>query len=160
MKREIKFFPAWDRTNPDPSKNYGVSCLDMKFLIYGNKGIVEFDLDTNWYLPHIMKRRLESFRHDVQLQKEDFLLETWINPCPLDICYYSLIRLSEDDTFFDVGLDWAFDGKPCFYGYKSFEGDYPSPFAKDVVFGLLVEKGDGAVWEYLENYYKEIFGED
>ena len=159
MEHKIIFRPADDKTDPDPYKNYGVHDIDMKFLVFGDKGIVEFELSTNWYLPHVMERRLQSMKRNVFLAKKDFLLMTWISPKPLDICYWSLERLSEDDTFFDKGLDYVFDHKPCFYGYR-YEREEDGLWTTDYVYNQFLLRGDIAIWEYLENYYRETFGEE
>lgn len=159
MEHKVLFFPAWDKTDPDPNKNYGVSDVRIKFLVIGNKGIVEFDLSTNWYLPHVVDRRLEALKKDVYQQKEDFLLRTWIAPYPLDVCYYSLDQLSVDDTHFDSGLSYVFDHKPCFYGYK-YEDEDGSLWTPEYVYNQFLLYGDDAIWKYLEKYYIETFGKE
>ena len=159
LERKVLFFSAWDKTNSDPYKNYGVSDIRMKFLIIGNKGVVEFDLSTNWYLPHVMERRLQSLKRDIFFGKEDFLLRRYIQPYPMDICYWSLERISEDDTYFEDGLDYIFDHNPCFYGYK-YEKEDDGLYTIDFVYQKFLERGDIAVWEYLENYYYYTFGKD
>ena len=159
MKRIVKFYPAWDRTDPDPKKNYGVRDIDLRFLVVGKDKAVEFQLSTNWYLEHVMKKRLEAMKHDVWVQKDDFLLKTFIAPYPLDVCYYSPKRLSEDDAEWEDGLSdkSIISCAPIFYGYKyeEEESGYRSP---EHAYHLLLEKGEDDLWEYLENYYSEVFG--
>lgn len=41
------------------------------------------------------------------------------------------------------------DGAPCYYDGSGLNAE--------PVFELLIEKGSDAVWEYLENYYEEVF---
>src|SRR3990172_2947172 len=101
MEHKLIFLPADDKTDPDPSKDYGVFDIRIKFLVYGDKGITEFDLSTNWYLPHVMERRLATLKKDVILGKEDLSLKLWIDPYPIDVCYWSLERISEDDVYFE-----------------------------------------------------------
>lgn len=153
------FFPAWDKSDLDPRKDYGVSCLELCFLVEGEKGVVEFQLLTNWYQERVMKRRLDSIKKDVRLGKEDFLLRHFLDPFPADVCYYSLSRLGEDDAFFSKGLSHIFDNQPCYYGYK-FTDEKEDKMAKEVAYKLLVEHGDEALWKYLEEYYVEVFGEE
>lgn len=157
MKRRIVFIPAFDRTDPDPKKNYGVGCLDLRFLVEGDKGVVEFHLLTQWYLKHVMKRRFKSLKEDVLARKEDFLIENFLDPYPADLCYYSPVRLSEDDSDWKNGVSYLGD-KPCFYGYKYTDDN--GFVAKEVAYWILVEHGDEALWKYLEEYHKEVFGED
>lgn len=152
------FFPAWDKTDPDPQKNYGVSCLELCFLVEGEKGVVEFQLLTNWYQKHVMERRLRRMKEGVLAGKENFLLEKYISPFPADICCYSLTRLSEDDVEFSNGQPHILNHQPCYYNYKY--TDESGFVAHDVAYKLLVEHGDEALWKYLEEYYVEVFGNE
>lgn len=158
MNRRLVFFPAWDKSDPDPKKDYGVSCLELCFLVEGEKGIVEFQLLTNWYQEHVMERRLQSIKKDVFAGKEDFLIKRFLRPFPADICHYSLVRLSEDDVHFSNGQSHIFNHQPCYYNYKY--TDKSGLIAHDVAYELLVEHGDEALWKYLEDYYTEVFGEE
>jgi len=157
MEHKLIFLSADDRTDPDPSKNYGVFDVCMKFLVYGPLGITEFDLHTNWYLPHVMDTRLVAMKRDVLFGKEDFLLKHWISPSPLDVCYWSLERISEYDTYFKNGCSYVFDHKPCYYGY-SYSQHENGLYTPDFVYDKFLRHGDDVVWEYLEKYYSEIFG--
>jgi len=160
MKREIKFFPAWDKSDPDPKKDYGVNCLDIVFQVVGELGITEFEISTNWYLEHVMERRLKSMKQDVLLGKEDFLLNHfWMYPFPMDFCYYSPVRKSEDDCYWEDGATLHVPQiVPVYYGYK-FMDESEDKMAKDVAYWKLVSEGDESLWKYLEDYYVEVFGE-
>jgi hypothetical protein len=48
--RILQICPAWDRTHTEPSKNYGVHCMDLRCYLKGIKGVVQFILYTGWYL--------------------------------------------------------------------------------------------------------------
>jgi hypothetical protein len=156
MRREIKFFPAFDKTSPDPKKNYGVGCLELRFLVEGERGMVELQILTQWYLPHVMDRRLESFKRDVWSGKQDFLLKSFLHPNPIDLCYLSLERLSEDDSFWEHGVSYFRNNSPCYYGYKYMDDN--KNIAKEDAFMKLVSEGDESLWKYLEDYYVEVFG--
>lgn len=158
MNRKLLFLPAFDRTDPDPSKNYGVGCLELRFLVSGSKGMVELQLLTQWYLPHVMKRRLQVLKQDIWMGKEDFLLEHFIEPNPIDLCYYSLVRRSEDESLFEEGISYFENKSPCYYGYKYL--DENENVAKEIALRKLVDEGDEALWKYLEEYYVEVFGEE
>lgn len=159
MNRKLLFLPAWDKSDPDPKKDYGVSCLNMKFLVIGVKGIVEFDLNTNWYQDHVLDRRVTWMKKSVLSGKEDFMIKYIMSPYPLDICYYSRVRLSEDDVLFENGLPYLEDKNLVYYGYR-YEEEFDELYTTEHVLKLLVETGDEAVWNYLENYYIETFGEE
>jgi hypothetical protein len=159
VNRRIVFFPAYDRTDPDPKKDYGVGCLDLRFLVEGKSGTVEFELLTQWFQEHIMKRRLDSLKHDVWIVKQDFLLRHFLDPFPADVCYFSPKRISEDDSYWEKGVYYTLEGKPCYYGYKYKDEKEDRP-AREIACRKLVEEGDESLWKYLEDYYEEVFGKD
>lgn len=152
------FFPAYDRTHPNPKQNYGVGCLELRFTVEGKTGMTELQILTQWYLPHVMNRRLQSLKDDVWLGKQDFLLKNFLEPNPIDLCYFSLERRSEDDSFWERGVHYFRDGAACYYGYKYLDNN--NFVAKEIAFRLLVEHGDEALWKYLEEYYEEVFGKE
>ena len=159
MEHKIVFLPAWDKTDPDPSKDYGISDVEILFLVVGDKGIVEFQLGTNWHLPHVVDRRLNAMKGDVLNGKHNFLLKKWITPFPLDVCCFSLERLSEDDLYFE-NLPHRFpEPTSCYYSYKVFEYEYDD-VATDYAYKNFIEKGIDWLWEYLEKYYREVFEND
>ena len=156
MDRKLWFTPAFDKTDPDPSKDYGVGDLELRFVLSGEKGAVEFQLATNWYQPHVMERRLQAVKRDVLMDKADFLIRHFIEPMPLDICYFSPVRLSEDDSYFENGIFTFRGGEPCFYGYE-YRNDQDE-ISHDAAYWKLVTEGDEALWKYLEDYYVRVFG--
>lgn len=158
MKREILFKPAWDKTNPDPKKDYGVSCLTILFHVVGTKGVVEFELSTNWYQEHVMKRRLERLKQEVLLGEEDFLLRWATDPYPMDVCYFAFERVSEEDIYFENGVLNLDEVRPYYYGYLF--RDKNGNRATDFAYRKLVDEGDESLWQYLEEYYVDTFGED
>lgn len=158
MRREILFKPAWDRTDPDPKKDYGVSPLTILFHVVGAKGVVEFELSTNWYQEHVMVRRLEALKHDIYRREKDFLLRTWIDPYPMDVCYFAFERVCEDDIYFEDGVLNLSEIRPYYYGYLF--TDKNNNRATDFAYRKLVDEGDESLWQYLEEYYVEVFGEE
>jgi hypothetical protein len=151
MNKKIVFRPAFDKTDPDPTKNYGVSDVVIYFLLEGEHGIVEFDLHTGWYLPNVEKRRVEYHEKQYLLDRKMFRHNIKRCSFPADICRWSRTRLTEDDTEMNE-INHIFDGETCFYNYKS----YPAP---DELYERFLIAGDGVIWEYLGGYYKDEFGE-
>lgn len=151
MNREIKFVPY-------PMSD-GESSSQLWFQLFGELGMVELDISTNWYTPKVTERRLQEMKKDVWLQKEDFLLRHfWMGPQPLDLCYFSPVRKSEDDCYWEDGaIHHAPNIVPCYYGYKYSDEDGND--AKEVAYQLLLHEGNDGVWKYLEQYYVEVFGE-
>ena len=53
--KDIKFRAAYDKRHPDPSKNYGIHCVDAIFVLHGEAGSLEWRLFTGWNLPHVAR---------------------------------------------------------------------------------------------------------
>lgn len=92
MTREIRFSPAWDERTPDPRTNRGIHGVDMWWYLTGPKGVIQFGLSTNWYLP--------------QSQQSPQ------NPLPFDLGYHSPGPMHECQTAMDCHL---LPGGRCYY---------------------------------------------
>ena len=126
MKKIIKFIPAYDKKE----KNCGIHGVDIKFVLIGELGAIEFRIATGWYL--------KSTRGDNQ--DCSFL--------PSGLTYHSPKPFYENQ--YAVKECEYLNDKEC-YRDGSILNSYE-------VFDILCEKGDAGVWEYLENYYIEKFG--
>lgn len=153
MKREIKFVPC-------PMRDGTESSLEVWFQVIGELGITEFQLESNWYTNTIVDLRLKEMKRDVALQKEDFLLKhVWMNPNPLNVCYFSPVRISEDDSMWmDGDVFHAPNMMPCYYGYR-YEKEVDGRWTTEFVYEKLLREGNNGVWKFLEDYYVEVFGE-
>lgn len=151
MNREIKFVPYLMAN--------GESSPELWFQLSGELGMVEFQIATNWYTPKITELRLQEMKKDVWRQQKDFLLRHfWMGPQPLDFCYFSPVQKSEDDCYWEDGaILHAPNIVPCYYGYKYSDEDGND--VKDVAYQLLLREGNDGLWNYLEKYYVEVFGE-
>lgn len=150
MKREIKF-------SPRPSD--GESSLELWFQVIGELGVTEFHIITNWFTDGIVNSRVQEMKKDVYRQKQDFLLKHfYLCPFPADVCYFSPVRKSEDDCYWEGGSHHhAPHIAPCYYGYRyQDEGD---KWTTDYVYEKLLREGNDGVWNFLESYYVEVFGE-
>jgi len=89
FKREVVFRPAYDKRD----EGCGVHGAEAVFVLRGPKGVVEFELYTNWMLPHV----------GGELRKPD----------PAYLRYHSRKPLGSDlvsDSCEYLG------GKPCYWG--------------------------------------------
>lgn len=152
MKREIRFVPSFMKEDKESS-------LDLLFQVIGELGIVEFELATNWYTDGIVQLRLQEMKRDVRLGKEDYLLKHfWMGPQPLDVCYFSPVRKSEDDSFWIDGNLFHAPYMPVYYGYR-YEDEGDGIWTTDFVYEKFLREGNDGVWNFLDNYHKEVFGE-
>ena len=136
LERIVEVEPAWDRRHADPNKNYGIHGAELRFLLKGPVGAVQFLIYTNWQLKHVE----EEFRNK---DTGDHIL---CRPMPADIGYHSFIPRYEGQEIIQENCPYL-DGKPCYY-----DGSGLNALR---VFELMVKEGGEAMWKYLEGYYKD-----
>jgi hypothetical protein len=143
MEKIVEFNPAYDKRHSDPSKDYGVHGVDIKFVLKGEKGVTQFLLFTNWQLPHITEKNLAKFNspRDIRL---------FFTPMPAGLGYHSKEPLPYHDT--PTSTDCEYTGGDCYYDGSGLNAER--------VYDVLLHEGDKGVWRELELYYKDIFGDD
>ncbi len=130
FERQITFRAAYDKRDPDPTKNYGIHSVEIRFLLKGPKGATQFLFYTGWFLPEVRKPGLSN----------DY-------PMPVDLGYYSLTPQYENDQPFDCDL---FPSGKCYYDGSSLNAE--------PVFERLLREGHEGVWAELEDFYRSRFG--
>lgn len=156
MEQITKFYPAWDRTDPDPKKNYGIHCVDLLMLLKGELGAVQFKMLTQWYPKGVNNRIVkETLRDHMDPFSEPGIsfertIELHLSPMPSDIGYHSPKPMYDDQKGMGDSCEWL-DGKPCYYDGSSLEAEN--------VYDILLKEGSDGVWKYLEEYYINVFGE-
>jgi hypothetical protein len=135
MERIVEITPAFDKRNKDPNKNYGIHGCELKMLVKGEKGAIQFVIYTNWMLPHVQK----------EFEGKDSL---FFLPMPADVGYHAVSPQYEGQTTLTESCPYL-DGKPCYY-----DG---SGLRADKWFDVLVHKGSDEVWKMLEDEYRERF---
>lgn len=136
--------PAFDRRDPDPQKDYGIHGCDLKMLVKGSKGTVQFVIYTNWYLPHVTEELFNQPIQDLLDIKCRFL------PLPADLGYHSPVPQYKDQHC--MGPCKYLDGKKCYYDGSGLDAYR--------IYNILVEKGSDEVWKELELYYHQTFDEE
>ena len=139
MERITEFTPAFDKRNPDSNKDYGIHGVDLRMVLKGMLGAVQFVLYTNWQLPHVQ----EEIRKNVSPDKY-FLHE----PFPADLGYHSPKPMYKKQSKRDNCP--YLDGKVCYYDGSSLNAN--------PVYNILLSEGSDGVWTKLEEYYTEVFG--
>lgn len=140
FERTIEFAPAWDKRNSNALHDYGIHGVEMRWLLKGPLGVVQFVVYTNWHLPHIEAAdaaRAHTF---------DAVAYRIRRPMPADLGYHSPRPMYDGQEPRD---DCPFLKGDCYYDGSTLNAD--------PVFDLLVEKGHEAVWARLEDYYNERF---
>ena len=140
FERIVEIEPAFDRR----AEGYGIHCAQMRFVLKGPLGAVQFLLFTQWQLPHVAK---ETYERTVAkaLAGEDIGvdLRCFYAPMPADRGYHSPVPLYEGQQ---PQPDCPYlDGKPCYYDGSGLQAEG--------VFEALVREGTEGVWKELEYYY-------
>jgi hypothetical protein len=139
IERIVEFGKAWDKRDSDPTKNYGIGAVSIRFVLKGIEGAVQFLLLTDWYLPHVTEELKSKPRIDD------------LHPMPADLDYHSRVARYEGQKLIDDKCVWL-DGAPCYYDGSS--------LAADRVYQRLLVEGSEGVWAELEDYYHSVFGEN
>ena len=140
--RTTTITPAFDKRHKDPSKDYGIGCCDLRMVLVGPLGAVQFVAFTGWYLPQnfgdLLNREMDFFeRHGFSLS---------LSPRGIDVGYHSPHAMYEGQEERDCEV---LPGGKCFYDGSSLRGD---DWCK-----ILVAEGSDAIWQSLEEEYRERF---
>jgi len=145
MKKTITLYPAYDKRHPDPSKNYGIHGVDLLFVLEGKNGAVQFKLFTNWQLPHVT----EEFLNKSHMWTKD-KIDLYFFPMPADLGYHSKVPHYEGHEKISRECEWT--GGDCYYDGSTLNAE--------PIYEILLREGSEGIWQELEKYYKDIFGED
>lgn len=147
FERLVEFTPAWDQRNSDPSKNFGIHGVDLRMVLKGPAGAVQFVLFTGWQLPHVTD---EFVAKTANGDNSAITVECRFLPQPAVRGYHSPTPRYEGQEV--ESADCAYlDGQSCYYG--------ESALAADELYRLLVIGGSDAVWTELKVYYQHLFTE-
>ena len=89
MEKLIFFEPGYDKRDPNPTKNYGIGGMKIRFVLKGDKGAVQFLIGTDWYPANTQREYLTRFPNKTEIQ-----------PCGWDIGYHSLVPQYEGSRYF------------------------------------------------------------
>lgn len=139
FRRRIELRGAFDKRNTDPSKNYGIHGMDLRFVLIGPEGAVQFLVFTGLHLPHVRK---ELFAKR-QVRRETYDLDA---PMGADIGYHAKHPHYEGQTEYDCEY---IEGGKCYYDGSGLQAE---EFMPEFLGG-----GDEAVWTMLAERYADLF---
>jgi hypothetical protein len=145
MERIVEMAPAFDKRDPNPSKNYGIHGVDLRMVLKGPKGAIQFLIYTGWHLPHVqqeLNRRL--------VQECDRCAVECHGPMAADVGYHSPAPQYNGQTVVQDDCPYL-DNKPCYYDGSGLQAEE--------VFVILLNEGSEGVWRELERRYQELFGD-
>jgi hypothetical protein len=132
LKRSVEVYPAYDKRDSDPKKNYGIGSATLKFLLSGPKGTIQFAILTGWHLPHVEK----------ELKRKGHTVE----PMGLDLGYHAHTQQYEGQEVMKGDCEYL--GGPCYYDGTS--------LGAETLFQTLLEKGMEAVWAKMQERYENL----
>lgn len=133
LQKIVKFSKAYDKRNPEPSKNYGVGGVNCWMILKGEKGAVQFMFSTGIYLPHVLE----------EWKSKNY----YPSPMGFDVGYHSPTPMYDGQLCND-NCDLLPDSK-CYY-----DG---SGLRAEEWYKIFIEEGDEKIWELLEEYYRDRF---
>lgn len=133
FERIVTFTPAFDRRDPNPHKDYGIHGVELRMVLKGTLGAVQFVLYTNWHLPHV-----------VEEQEGKIPARLW-RPMPADLGYHWREARYPDQEARECHL---LDGAQCFYDGSGLNAE--------PIYQTLLREGSEGVWRELETYYLHL----
>lgn len=131
LRRETRWEPAFDRVE----EGYGVHGVNCRWLLFGDQGVVQFLIYTNWNLPEVRARlERERFEH------------LFCRPLAADFGHHWSTPTYEGEQTMNT-CDLLPEGK-CFY-------DGSGLYAKKVL-DRLISEGSEAVWSEMEAEYARL----
>lgn len=141
LERIVTFNPAFDKRHANPSKNYGIHGVELRMVLKGDLGAVQFVLYTNWHLKHVQEEL------DAKPPFSSRYPHISCHPMPSDLGYHSPKPMYDGQN--TMGKCEYLNGKPCYYDGSGLNAEK--------VYDVLLNEGSDGVWKYLENYYNETF---
>ena len=154
-KKIVRIKPPFDKRNKNPKKNYGIGAMQIWFILKGRRGAVQILLSTNYYPISVIDEYTKKgtnlfswgFTNPYNPKSKSKLKDTF--ECQ-DVGYHSIKRPNylekEDKRVCDIN-----DCGYCYYDGSSLRG------SDDKIGELFMEKGEEAIWKYLEEEYDRVF---
>lgn len=150
LERIIKLEPGFDcirfeckfnsdKCKPGEGGSHGRAGLDIRFVVKGKKGAIQFLLYTGW-LPQKTEPSGIGTRWIEKWSRTEVL--------PADLGCHSKKPLYEGQEIVSDSCEYC-DGKPCYYDGSGLQ-------ASNAMY-TLVNGGGEALWQFLEEYYNATF---
>lgn len=136
LKREMVIRPAYDKR-----PKYGIHGVEMAWYVRGAKGVIQFLLYTNWFLPEVQEEL------DAKPRSDPRFTHLSCHPMPADIGYHSPKPMYDGQEMFSE--ECVILGGVCYYDGSGLNAKR--------FYDLMVREGGEALWLALEQEYREIF---
>lgn len=137
FERIVTASPAFDKRPQNPGDpNYGVGAMRMAFVLKGPHGAMQFQIGTDWYLPHVIA---EWGSHPIRITDR---VSAW------GIDYHSPKPMYEDQPVCSDECEYV-DG-PCYF-------DGGIGWAEEHWLPGFIHGGTKWLWAELEKEYRHRF---
>lgn len=176
LERIFEFFPAYDKRNPNPEKDFGIGHVRGMMVLKGKKGAVHFSFSTGILLESTMREYIKTGRAKYEMLSTDN--EFYLNkPMGYDVGYHSRKPLHKGQE-----INWPTKMvKPKGFDPKNIESFSKVKFRKigkkppvckylgapcycdgsalraESFMTAFIEKGSEEVWKMLEEEYRINF---
>lgn len=130
------------RCKPNEGGSHGVHGLQIRFVVKGEEGAVQFLLFTSW-----IPRHEDATSCGLYVSNWGYGHNSALNTLPADLGYHSRTPMYEGHE--SRHNCEHLDGAPCYYDGSGLN-------AQEAMY-TLVNGGGDALWTYLEHYYAYIF---
>ena len=144
FEKIVKFSMPYDKRSDEPGKNYGIGAMRIWFILKGRHGAVQVLIGTQFYLPATINEYIEKGRNIMKTHdgKDQEPFDCW------DVGYHSPKPFFEGQTKQECDI---LKKGYCYYDGSSLRGKH------DGVDKMFMEKGQDAIWEYLEKEYRDLY---
>jgi len=139
--RMLRMTPPFDKRNLEPSKNYGIHGMEIRFELMKNNRAVQFLVFSNIYSPHLYKEWDSDSNCSVK-----YHLATSFKPLGADVGYHSPIKIYKSQSANKCHL---LKGGKCYYDGSSLKAE------KWV--DIWLKEGNDKIWLMLEEEWEDIF---
>ena len=144
-ERLVQMSPAFDKRHPDPKRNYGIHGVDLRMILKGPEGAVQFVLYTNWQLPHVAQETVNRIENGASR----IAIECAFMPMPADLGYHWTKPRYDGQTQMDC--EYVACGK-CYYDGSTMNAER--------IYEVLLREGSEGVWRELESFYNDLVNRD
>lgn len=128
------------------STDYGVGSVQLRMVLKGPKGAVQFVVGTDWYPPHVQEEFATTYDKRSYFSP---LLDR--KPRGMDVGYHSPRPMYEGHLVLTDECKYL-DGRPCYYDGSTLR-------AEEWV-EILLKEGSEGIWVALEKEYQRVFEDD
>jgi len=139
--RTLQMIPPFDKRHSEPSKNYGIHGMEIRFELIKNNRAVQFVVYSNIFLPHLYDEWDNNKENRIKSH-----LRLFFKPLGADVGYHSPTSMYESQNSDDCHL---LKGGKCYYDGSGLKAE------KWV--DIWLKEGNDKIWEMLEEEWKEVF---